>query len=199
MRLYMKRFNLKFKKELISWNYKNKAYNLKISGLTDVITDEGEYICIENQTLNDEEQVQQYTFDGKLSFTYIVEQGMISWKNADKTVKIYVEEFDDAQIYQNYNVIAVITGGLQKERKLTIYSIEGQLICEQGRQKNYFSSYLVFGVNESPAIMCEGNYIFDWLYSINPVNGSLKKISRKHNIYKKYRMRSFIKSYRKKQ
>lgn len=193
----MKRFDLKFEKELISWNYNNKAYNLKIHGLTDVITDEGEYICIENQTQNAEEQVQQYTFDGKLSFTYIVEQGMISWKNADKTMKIYVEEFDDAQIYQNYNVIAVITGGLQKKRKLTIYSMEGQLICEQGQKENYYSSYLVFGVNGSPAIMCEGKYIFDSKYSINPINGELKKISRKHNIYKKYRMRSFIKGYKK--
>ena len=139
--------------------------------------------------------MQHYTYDGRLSFTYIVEQGMIAWNNADKTIKIHVENFEDAQIYPNYNVIMVITDGRQNDRKLAIYSMGGQLICEHGQPEKYYSSSLIFGVNESPVIIYEGKHIFDWKYSINPVTGELKKISRKQNIYGKYQMLSYIKRF----
>ncbi len=188
------KYNLTYENEAINWIYNNKAYNLEVSGLAEVSTEDDGYICIDNYTSNDEDQLQLYTVNGELIFTYIVEQGMIAWKKVDKTIKIYVDEFVDAQIYENYNIVAVITGRKQKETKLSIYSMEGKLICEQDSLKNYNSSYLCFGVNNRPVIVCEGKYIFTWEFSINPVTGELKKISRKQHILEKSYNREFTKN-----
>jgi len=168
----------------ISWVYNNKEYSVEINGLKLATIDEEEHIFIENRSENNEKQVQYYKLNGEFLFTSIEKTGSICWKNGSKKINLSIDELQDSNIYENYNIIITLKGVKDTERKLSIYSMNGQLICEQEEPENYYFSYLT-NDGDKPAVICDGNGKkgsrkngrSTWKFSINPVTGELVRIS----------------------
>ncbi|GEM_PF-1355493 len=175
-------------KNKINWVYNNKEYSIEINGLKLATIgkdeNEDEFIYVENRTENDERQKRYYTLTGELFFTFIKLGGLVSWKNKDGINELFINQLIGAEIYKKYQVIGVLKGNRDTQRKLIIYSMDGQLISEQDEPENYYFSYLTYD-DEKPAVICEGNGKngsrkngrSTWKFSINPVTGELIRIS----------------------
>ncbi|WP_373034144.1 hypothetical protein [Sulfurovum sp.] len=108
----------------------------------------------------------------------LTKDNVATWDLGGTVVVIEVQHLHQALFDKDNNVVVALSGQIKKPMLITIFSVEGNEICQISEPKDCYFNYI--GKNRGHDVAVMGTVYMsgwlDWWFSINIQSGSLESL-----------------------